>query len=86
MGLLLIRGKYGLRAVEGAKRRPAGADRKRTHSEPTANLRLLLEQFEWVLGTMQTERRGKAEDEKKGSGLRAFATGMGPKGNGEWRI
>jgi hypothetical protein len=45
-----------------------------------------MEQFEWVLGTMQTERRGKDEGEKKGSGMWAFATGMEPKGNGEWRI
>ena len=86
VGLLLIRGRFGLRAVEGAKRRPDGAERKRSYSEPTANLRLLLEQPEWVLGTIQTERRGKAEGEKKGSGLWAFATGMGLKENGEWRI
>ena len=55
---------------------------KRSNSEPTANLRLLLEQFELVLGIMQTERRGKAEGEKTDGGLWAFATGMGPKGNG----
>ena len=33
--LLMIRGKYDLRAVEGAKRRPSGANQKRTYSEPS---------------------------------------------------
>ncbi len=37
--LLIIRGRFGLRAVEGVKRRLAGAERKakqqRTYSEPS---------------------------------------------------
>ena len=53
--------------VEGGNGGRTERSEKRSNSEPTANLRLLLEQFELVLGAMQTERQGKAEGEKKGS-------------------